>query len=78
MVAWGMIIENGRQPTVHRLRRRPTLEQVLASDTGIFMNAIAVPTYETQTASSNGASSTLQKVISLQSHEEILSTNFVL
>ena len=25
------------------------------------MNAIAVPTYETQTASSNGTSSTLQK-----------------
>ena len=60
LVAWGMIIENGRQPTVHPLVAT-YLEQGWPVIQGSSMNAIAVPTYETQTASSNGTSSTLQK-----------------
>jgi tetratricopeptide (TPR) repeat protein len=60
LVAWGMIIEDGRQSTVHPLVAT-YLEQGWPVEYGSFTNVIAVPNYETPTAPSNGTSSASKK-----------------
>ncbi len=60
LVAWGMIIENGRQPTVHPLVAT-YLEQGWPVAYESFTNVIAVPNYETPAAPSNGTSSASKK-----------------
>src|SRR5437588_2538695 len=56
LVAWGMILEDGRQQTVHPLFAT-YLEQGWPVEYGSYTNAIAVPNYETPAALSNGTSS---------------------
>lgn len=56
LVAWGMIIENGRQPSVHPLVAT-YLEQGWPVAQEGSMNGVAVPTYETHSVPSSGASS---------------------
>ncbi len=56
LVAWGMIIEDGRQPTVHPLVAT-YLEQGWPVEYGSYTNAIAVPNSEMSAVLSNGTSS---------------------
>lgn len=60
LVAWGMIIENGRQPAVHPLVAT-YLEQGWPVEYGSFTNVIAFPNYETPAVPLNGTSSASKK-----------------
>ena len=57
LVAWSMIIEDGRQPSVHPLVAT-YLDQGWPVAYGTFTNTITVPNFETSVAPSNGTSST--------------------
>lgn len=60
LVAWGMIIDDARQPAVHPLVTT-YLEHGWPVEYGSYTNTTAVPHTETSAASSNGTSSTSTK-----------------
>ena len=61
LVAWGMITDDARHPTVHPLVAT-YLEQGWPVEYGSYTNRTAVPHSEMSAASSNGTSSTSTKI----------------